>query len=388
MNSLRQKICWAIAVLLLLAVAVQAEPQERRWLFVFGTSSAMKKRLPAVEAEIKTLLNSTNALLAKGDSLGIWTFDDKLHLGEFPLTTWTPERSPLLVSNLTTFLRKQRFAGSHKPDALQPTLNRIIEDSERLTVVIFCDSSEEIHWTPYDQGINDALKQAAAERKKSARPIVLLLRTQMGKYVGATVTLPPLAVNAPPFPLLLREQKPVVTNPPPVVAPVVPKVVAPPLIIVGIHVSTNANDLTNRVIIANAAAITNVARTNSASVTLHGGPSDSEAALIPAVKVEKKSARPKNASTNDSGNPPTIDSTKIISPPSAAPANVSTNAVLIASVTPPSGDGLAKVLTYSGGALLLAAAGLVIFLLRPRRAPMSSLITSSMQENFHTPKQK
>ena len=97
MNSLRQKIGWVIAVLLLFAVVARAEPQERRWLFVFGTSSAMKKRLPAVEAEIKTLLlASTNALLAKGDSLGIWTFDDKLHLGEFPLTLWTPERSPLL----------------------------------------------------------------------------------------------------------------------------------------------------------------------------------------------------------------------------------------------------------------------------------------------------
>lgn len=371
MNSLRQKIGWVIAIVLLLAVTAPAEPQERRWLFVFGTSSAIKKRLPAVESEIKTLLlASTNALLAKGDSLGIWTFDDKLHLGEFPLTTWTPERSPLLVSNLTTFLRKQRFVGSHKPDALQPTLNRIIEDSERLTVVIFCDGSEQIHWTPYDQGINQALKQAAAERKKSAQPVVLLLRTQMGKYVGATVTLPPLTVNPPPFPLLPREQKPVVTNPPPVIAPVVPKVTAPPLIIVGTHVSTNQNDLTNRVVLP--ITNTNVAPTNSS-------------AAIPAGRAEKNSGQPKNVLINASTIPATSNSTKL-TPPEVTPA-VATNILAVATVTPP-GDGLPKTLIYSGGALLLGAAGLLIFLLRPRRRPQNSLITSSMQENFQTPKQK
>ena len=382
MNSLRHKLCWSIAVLLLLAVAAPAEPQERRWLFVFSTSSVMKKRLPAVEAEIKTLLLAdTNALLAKGDSLGIWTFDDKLHLGEFPLTLWTPERSPLLVSNLTTFVRKQRFAGSGKLDALQPTLNRVIEDSERLTVVVFCDGSEEIHWTPYDQGINDALKQALAERKKTLQPVVVLLRTQTGKYVGATVTLPPLAVNAPPFPLLPREQKRVVTNPPPVVAPVIPKVIAPPLIIVGTHVSTNQNDLTNRA----AATITNAVPTNHASVIHYGNPGDSAAPTVPAARTEAKSSQPKQTSTNALPNLVTSNSTKVTPPP--APSTAATNILAVASVAPP-GDGLAKVLTYSGGAWLLAAVGLVVFLLRPRRAPPSSLITSSMPENFQTPKQK
>jgi hypothetical protein len=386
MNSLRQKITLSLVVMLLLAVVARAEPQERRWLFVFGTSSAMKKRLPAVDAEIKTLLTGTNALLGKGDSLGIWTFDEQLHLGQFPLTTWDPDRSSLLASNLTAFVRKQKYTGTASLDALQPTLNRIIEDSERLTVVIFYDGAEQIHWTPYDQGINDAVKRVAAEQKKSLQPVVLLLRTQTGKYVGATVNLPPVAVNAPPFPLLAREQKPVVTNPP-VVAPVVPKTLAPPLIIVGTHVSTNANDLTNRAAISTTTAVTNLAPTNTSSVILYGIPSDNGAPITPAVRTEKKPIRPKTpeVNTNDSAPPPTIDSTKLNPAPRTPLAP--TNNIVVASVAPP-GDGLAKLLTYSGGALLLAAVGLVIFLLRPRRVPMNSLITSSMQENFQIPKQK
>ena len=374
MNSLRQKIISTFAVLMLLVVVASAEPQERRWLFVFDTSSAMKKRLPAVETEIKSLLLAgTNSLFAKGDSLGIWTVGDQLQLGQFPLTTLSPERSPLLVSNLTTFLRKQRFVGTGKLEAIQPTLNRIIEDSERLTVVIFCEGTETVNWTPYDQGINNALHQAAAERKKSSQPAVLLLRTQTGKYVGATVSLPPAPVTAPPFPLLAREQKPIATNPPPVVAPVVPKIIAPSLIIVGTHVSTNKDDLTNSIVPPPRISISPTNNTPPARSNSAPGKSETvSTTTVPPVKT--------NSANSDSPNTAVTSSIPIIRP-------ATTNHSSIASVTPP-GDGLAKALTYSGGGLLLVAAGLVIFLLRPRRAPMNSLITSSMQENFQPPKQK
>ena len=376
MKSSRQKIISSLVVLLLFAVvAAAAEPQERRWLFVFGTSSAMKKRLPEVEAQIKTLLVGTNSIFAPGDSLGIWTFGDKLQLGQFPLTTWSRERSVALATNLTTFLRKQRFAGSDNLDALQPTLNRIVEDSERLTVVIFCDGTETINWTPYDKGINDALRQAVADRKKTLPPVLVLLRTQMGKYVGATVNVPPMTVNAPPFPLLPREQKPVVVAAPPVSVPVVPKIIAAPLIIVGTRVSTNANDLTNPVVVPTAETHSTNHPKITATVVRQPLSSGTETSSVASAKTNEPI---KNTVTNVAAHSMTAET---------AVTNVATNAVAVAGATP-SGDRLAKWLVYVGGALLLAAAGGIIFLLRPRRAPMSSLITSSMQDNYQPPKQK
>ena len=60
--------------------------QTERWLLIFDTSAAMKKRLPLLREEI-TQIFATNMgdRLHSGDSMGvIWTFNDTAHAGEFP----------------------------------------------------------------------------------------------------------------------------------------------------------------------------------------------------------------------------------------------------------------------------------------------------------------
>ncbi len=302
---------------------------EQRWLLIFDTSSAMKKRLPAVEAEIKSLfLSSIDGKLRTNDSIGVWTFDSQLHAGQFPLMWWQPERAALEATNLAMFLRGQKFSGNTKFDALQPTLNRVIADSERLTVLIFCSGADEIHWTPYDESLNAMLAQTAAERKKSLQPVVVLLRTQVGKYIGATVNFPPQPVTSPSFPLLPCEIKTIPSNPPPVAIvvpatkPIVP--VAPSLVIVGTHVSSNTNDI-----------------------------------------VKYAAAVASNAVALAKSNPPVI-----VSKPVASTGSFD------------------KALVYVGAALLTVAVGLVFFMLGRRREPRSSLITSSMQDDLQPPDRK
>jgi hypothetical protein len=117
--------------------------------------------------------------------------------------------------------------------------------------------------TPYDDAINQVLKEKSSEQKKAREPILIMLRSQLGQYVGCTVSLPPSSPNYPQFPplplppmpsapapkpanlpppapvvvgqpLIIIGKKPAVsmplpvTNPPPVVAPVVPNASAPP----------------------------------------------------------------------------------------------------------------------------------------------------------------
>ena len=119
----------------------------------------------------------------------------------------------------------------------------MIDDSDRLTVVIVCSGTGEILWTPYNDGMNTTLKQTRDDRKKLKLPYVIVLRTQLGKYVGATVNFPPLAANLPPFPLLPSEIKAMQPPPPPPVVEVKPPPPAPPLVIVGKHVSSDTNDV-------------------------------------------------------------------------------------------------------------------------------------------------
>ena len=75
---------------------------ESRYLLIFDTSAAMKKRLPATQATVNRLsFSMMNGQLQPGDSIGVWTFDLKLRAGQFPLQRWLPENAATIASNIT-----------------------------------------------------------------------------------------------------------------------------------------------------------------------------------------------------------------------------------------------------------------------------------------------
>jgi hypothetical protein len=233
---------YILAVLLagiFLVPAVRAQPAVRNWdnrfLLIFDTSSDMKRRLPAVQKAVNDILAaSTNGLLHPGDSIGVWTFDQDFHAGQFPLQHWGPENAALITSNINAFIGKQRYTKTTRFDALLPSLNQVVGGSDRLTVLIFCDGQGEIHGTPYDVGINQIFQERQSEREKARLPIIIGLRSQRGQYVGCMVGFPPQAVSLPEFPPL-----PSPPAPPPVPPPPVKSVAVPSLIIVGTTITNH-----------------------------------------------------------------------------------------------------------------------------------------------------
>jgi len=217
-----------LALVLFLSASIHAVAQER-FLFVFDTSAAMKKRLPAIQTELKVIfVSNLSNHLHSGDSVGVWTFGDKVHAGEFPLLDWQPANGMVAVTNIMNFVRQQDFWGETHFEVLQKVLDRVIARSERLTIVIFCDGDGQIFGTPYDDGINESMQQVAPERQKHHQPVLMILRTQHGRYVGATVTFPPSMPIVPPFPPPPIEAPAPPPPPPPPGAPPPPPPPAPP----------------------------------------------------------------------------------------------------------------------------------------------------------------
>jgi hypothetical protein len=109
--------CWASGV--------EAQEQKQRWLLIFGTSSAMKKRLPAIEAGIETLFATDfSGKIADGDNIAVWTIGSKLKPTGFPITEWASENTPELTTNLISYVHAQHFSGSANLSALQPILGQ------------------------------------------------------------------------------------------------------------------------------------------------------------------------------------------------------------------------------------------------------------------------
>ncbi len=334
-----------LCVGILLAAAARAQTAPERFLFIFDTSAAMKKRLPAVDKAIDTMLAlSLGGRLHSGDDLGVWTFDQELRAGEFPVQSWSPENAAKFAASLKAFLGRQRYAKETRFDALQPLLNQIVKNSERLTVLIFCDGENEISWSPYDSGINQLFQQRLAERKKSRQPFVLVLRSQRGEYTGCTIGFPPDTLNLPDFP---PWPAPAPAPPPaPSVAPVVAPVISPPppLIIIGTKVGTNLPP----------------PEPKPAPVVAPILPPVTNVVVIVVTNLPPPPVQPS-------------------APAMAAPAVpvAKTNAVAAPQKTGTSGGGSLAI-----GALLLAVAGtlVVLVLRRAGRADRSSLITRSMNQ--------
>jgi hypothetical protein len=216
--------------------ALRAQPTEEtvqsRFLFIFDTSKEMKPRLDYTERALNTLLaTSGGGQLHTGDSMGVWTFNQSLQTKGYPLQSWNPEAAVTIASNLVKFVGNQSYAKNTHFEALQPALNRVVQNSERLTVLIFCDGEGKIGGTPYDAAINQVFKEKLGDQKSAQEPFIVVLRSQLGQYVGATLALSPQPVRLPPFPPL--PEPPAPPAPKPVYVPPPPVVMGQPLIIIG-----------------------------------------------------------------------------------------------------------------------------------------------------------
>jgi hypothetical protein len=294
------------------------------------------------------------------DSIGVWTFDRGVRTGLFPLQRWVPGNAATIASNITRFVAKQHYSKKTSFDALRPYLNWVVQNSDRMTVLIFCDGDGEITGTPFDAGINRIFQQQQAERKRTRQPFILVLRSQLGNYTGCTMNLPPALVNFPEFPPLPQAPIEPTNAPSP---PPRPPVEAPPLIIIGTKVGTN---------------LPPPEPTPSPPLTTNQLP---PTVAVPPTNViaNVETNLPAPVATVKPTNEPVAPSASLVAPAVA----VQTNAV----APPPGNSGLSSKRALVIGAAFLVLAGVltVLMLSRSRKADHGSLITRSMNKGGKPP---
>jgi hypothetical protein len=333
---------------------------ESRYLFIFSTSAEMKNRVPATEAEINQLLSlSMNGNLNAGDSIGIWTFDKTLHVGQFPLITWQPNDAVNIAKAINKFVGRQRYYSTNNFGALLPVLERVIQGSPRLTVLIFCDGGGQISGTPYDDEINTVFKERFAAQKNTRQPFIIVLRSQFGKYAGSSVNFPPGMVNLPAFPPLPKPES--AAPSPPIVINTAPLVSAAPLVVIGTKVETNWQ--------AYQFTMTNVPEPVAPAQINAVSPAESN--IAPASATE-------NSSTNVESNsaPPPKMTPTVLEKNSLANSVSKTNDVSSAGGQNANRTGM---FALAAGFLIGAIALTAIFIFRSRREH-GSLISRSMKK--------
>src|SRR5690349_17250306 len=75
-----------------LGAETNAAPLANRYLFILETSRSMASRSDGTLKALQKLLGpAMNGQLHRGDTLAIWTYNEQLHAGRFPLQYWAPE---------------------------------------------------------------------------------------------------------------------------------------------------------------------------------------------------------------------------------------------------------------------------------------------------------
>jgi hypothetical protein len=382
-----------LAAVLIAAGAVRADTQTGRFLLIFETSPALKKNLPAMRQTLDTLFSSNfQNEMQENDDLAVWVVDKELHTVAFPLTSWSPAEASLYSQKLGEFLEKQSYTRHARLEPIQPVLNRVVKNSERLTVLIFCDSQSRLTETPYDTGVNEIITNAVAHG--NAPPaFILAVRSYHGEYLGCSVNRS-LPLNFPKFPAPPKPAPaPVVTSAAPAPMPAPAPVVVTPmpaLIIVGTNATTNISAATISQPLPAPAVVSTVPKpappvvkpTTPAPAPQVVVPPPKPApvtnlppAPVPASQVEKISTPPAIAAT-----PPMV--TNIPPAPESHPVS---NAAAASNDGPSPDTAWQKPLFIGLGALAVAGS-LTGWLVARARRPRGSLITSSMRDDIRTPR--
>jgi len=188
-----------------------------RYLLILETSRSMENRADGTLRAIQQLLLSgMGRQMQTGDSLGIWTYNNQLNAGHFPLQYWSPKTQRSTVENALAFLQAQTCSKTGNFNLVLPALQNLVKSSPVLTVILVSDGEEKIHGTEFDEQINKLHEQWRAEQAKAKMPLITILRASGGRWINFSVNAAPWPVEMPPMPKLPEVVvKPPAPKPPP-----------------------------------------------------------------------------------------------------------------------------------------------------------------------------
>jgi hypothetical protein len=157
------------------------------------------------DATLKTaaslLYSDFSHQIKQGDTLGVWTYNQQLYTGRMPLQRWSTPLQHEIVSDTLDFLKGQKYEKQPAYSSIRPALDKVIKDSEFITVVLISSGEDGISGTPFDDKINELYKNWKIDQEKAKMPFITVLRAKRGTIIGYVAVPVPWQVEIPPWPV-------------------------------------------------------------------------------------------------------------------------------------------------------------------------------------------
>jgi hypothetical protein len=207
--------------------ASQSTPQKygtisSRFLLIVETSRTMSHRSDATLKTVGSLLYSGfSHQIKQGDTLGVWTYNQQLYTGRMPLQRWSTPLQHELIGGTLNFLKTQKYEKQPVFSSVRPALDKVIKDSEFITVILISSGEDPISGTPFDDKINELYKNWKGDQEKERMPFITVLRAKRGTITSYVAVPVPWQVEIPPWPAetnaapVVMAASPAKTQPPP-----------------------------------------------------------------------------------------------------------------------------------------------------------------------------
>jgi hypothetical protein len=238
LTRFRKSITMALRVgpLALLALEAQAQTNtvaSQRILLVVETSARMQPRAAGVASTVQDLLASNlQGQIRPGDTLGLWTYNQEVYTGKFPLQHWSAAAKPQIIQALSKFLSNQPFEKNADFSKVLPGIKKIVGESQLSTIILISSGEENISGTPFDARINANFEDWRVQQRKAGLPFVTIFRGVDGHLTGCAASPAPWPLDLPPLPKIAAIPPKAVTETA-AVPPARPAATAPPLIVSG-----------------------------------------------------------------------------------------------------------------------------------------------------------
>jgi hypothetical protein len=161
-----------------------------RYLLIVETSRSMHDRGDgALRVAADLFTSGMGGQVQRGDTIGLWTFNDELHAGKFPLQAWSPAARTNMAKNVVNFLRTQKLEKKPRFDKVMPVLQQVVHDSEYITVIVLSSGEAPIKGTPFDARVNGFYATWRSQQKAVGMPFIAILRAQKGKFADCAKLL-------------------------------------------------------------------------------------------------------------------------------------------------------------------------------------------------------
>lgn len=195
---------WMVLVTAMGAPAKAPKPQPggNRFLFILETSAAMSRLEHGGRQAIFDLIYSGfDGRMRKGDTYGVWTFNEQVYAGVYPMQVWDGQLHLEHAGAAGRFLRTQKYEKDGNAANLIKQLEAVLRVAKDLNVFIVTDEKTVVSGTPFDAEINALYRTNGAHARRTSRPLITTLTARNGQFTAAAVNVAGEAItlaNLPP----------------------------------------------------------------------------------------------------------------------------------------------------------------------------------------------